>query len=333
MSFSRNDSWVWDFWLADDGVNFHMFYLFAPKSLVDPHLRHRNARIGRASSTDLTTWQDHGEVLGPGLIGTFDETATWTGSVVRGDDGLWRMFYTGSVFESTTSNRNVESIGVATSADLSSWTKHSDIVIRSDPRWYETLGESEWPEEAWRDPWVFRDPDGDGWHMLITARGKSGAMKQRGVIGHAHSKDLITWEVRPPLSPLSSGYAHLEVPQVTKVDGRHVLIFSAVADVLADPGSHDVGTWLLDDVRELGSYDVRNAVPLTNQRLYSGRIIHDRGGNAVLLAFDPGTEGEDFAGRICDPIPLRRGSDGIVMLAPDGFADSIAMSGRSAESM
>ena len=27
------DSWVWDFWTADDGELFHLFYLHAPKSL------------------------------------------------------------------------------------------------------------------------------------------------------------------------------------------------------------------------------------------------------------------------------------------------------------
>ncbi|MGX9901454.1 glycosyl hydrolase family 32 [Arthrobacter sp. SA17] len=236
---------MWDFWIADDMDQFHLFYLFAPKSLVDPHLRHRNARIGHATSPDLRTWEDHGEVLGPGRAGAFDETATWTGSVVRGDDGMWRMFYTGSVFESTENDRNVESIGVAISADLFSWAKSPNLVIRSDPRWYESLGDSSWPEEAWRDPWVFGDPDGDGWHMLITARGRSGAMKQRGVIGHARSEDLEIWEVQPPLTPLATGFAHLEVPQIVKIDGRQALLFPQALMFLRTPihGAVAPGCW------------------------------------------------------------------------------------------
>ena len=98
MAFNLPDHWVWDFWLADDGALHHLFYLHAPKSLGDPNLRHRNARIGHASSTDLREWTDHGQVFDAGAAGSFDGSATWTGSVVRGPDGLWRMFYTGSRF-------------------------------------------------------------------------------------------------------------------------------------------------------------------------------------------------------------------------------------------
>ena len=30
--------------------------------------------------------------------------------------------------------------------------------MAADPRWYEKLG-GPWFDEAWRDPWVFADPD------------------------------------------------------------------------------------------------------------------------------------------------------------------------------
>jgi beta-fructofuranosidase len=168
MSFRLDHSWVWDFWLADDGDRYHMFYLHAPKSMGDPDLRHRNARFGHAVSDDLVDCEDHGYVFGPGEPGAFDETATWTGSVLQGPDGLWRMFYTGAKF--LDSDANIETIGVATSPDLYNWTKQPGPISRADPRWYERLGDSTWPEEAWRDPWVFPDPSGEGWHMLITAR-------------------------------------------------------------------------------------------------------------------------------------------------------------------
>ncbi len=47
------DRWVWDWWLADDGSRFHVFYLQAPKALGDQHLRHRNATVGHAVSDRL----------------------------------------------------------------------------------------------------------------------------------------------------------------------------------------------------------------------------------------------------------------------------------------
>ena len=30
MTFTLDSHWVWDFWLADDGDLFHMYYLHAP---------------------------------------------------------------------------------------------------------------------------------------------------------------------------------------------------------------------------------------------------------------------------------------------------------------
>jgi len=55
-------------------------------------------------------------------------------------------------------------------------------VIEFDPRWYEFVG-----FDAWRDPWVLRDPGGNGFHALITARARTGELDARGVIGHAWS--------------------------------------------------------------------------------------------------------------------------------------------------
>jgi beta-fructofuranosidase len=67
------DRWIWDFWFADDGTDRHVFYLQAPRSLGRPELRHRNATIGHAVSTDLRTWEVLPDVLGPGPAGRFDD--------------------------------------------------------------------------------------------------------------------------------------------------------------------------------------------------------------------------------------------------------------------
>lgn len=155
--------WVWDFWIADDGVDFHLFFLHASRSLGDQHKRHRNARVGHATSIDLSNWTVHPDVLGPGHTGDFDQTAAWTGSVVRGDDGLWRMFYTGASFASEWPVfTNTQTVGVATSVDLFHWERRREPIVTADARWYETLGTSSWPEEAWRDPWSTETQTGCG---------------------------------------------------------------------------------------------------------------------------------------------------------------------------
>lgn len=317
MTFTLDTHWVWDFWLADDGDLFHMYYLHAPKSLGDQHLRHRNARVGHATSADLVEWTDLGPVLGPGGPGSFDETATWTGSVLRGPDGLWRMFYTGSRFLSPDSNANIETVGVATSTDLHTWTKMPGPVAEADPRWYEKLGGSSWPEEAWRDPWVYADPDGDGWHMLVTARANSGDELDRGVIAHATSRDLQTWEVRPPLSATGAGFKHLEVPQVVELEGRTILLFSCDGPALAGrragrPG----GIWAVPAGSPTGPFATEDARLIVDERLYSGRMIRDRSGALVMLAFENSTSDGQFVGSLSDPVRVGWDADesGLILL-------------------
>lgn len=308
MTFSLDAHWVWDFWFADDGSSYHLYYLHAPKSLGDQNLRHRNARIGHAVSADLTNWTDLGPVLGPGDAGAYDETATWTGCVVRGADGLWRMFYTGSRFLSADSSANIETVGVATSSDLHTWTKRADAVVAADPAWYETLGTSSWPEQAWRDPWVFADPAGDGWHMLVTARSNSGDEMDRGVIGHATSSDLDSWVVQPPLSAPGAGFRHLEVPQVVTVDGRSVLLFSCDAAALAGDRATG-GIWAAPLDAATGPYPIEKATLLVDERLYAGRAVQNRAGQWMLLAFENRTDDGGFAGSLSDPIGLEWAHD------------------------
>ncbi|MCX5512805.1 glycosyl hydrolase family 32 [Kaistia algarum] len=305
MAFSLDDHWVWDFWLADDGALFHMYFLHAPRALGNPDLRHRNARIGHATSSNLTDWSFHGRVFEPGDTGAFDETATWTGSVVRGPDGLWRMFYTGTRFLAPDAHPNVETVGVATSPDLFHWTKAPGPICRADPRWYETLGSSSWPEEAWRDPWVFPSADGTTWHMLVTARANHGDELDRGVIGHATSRDLERWEVQPPLSDTGAGFAHLEVPQVVTLAGGTYLLFSCDSAKLAGHRSGGKGgIWSVAADAAEGPYPIAAASLIAPERLYSARVIEDRNGRPVLLAFHNIQDDGSFAGGVSDPLPL-----------------------------
>ena len=87
--------WVWDFWFADDGDLYHLYFLKASRALLDPDRRHWRASVGHATSRDLTNWVEREDALVPSDEGAFDDVATWTGSVVRDAQGTWRMFYTG----------------------------------------------------------------------------------------------------------------------------------------------------------------------------------------------------------------------------------------------
>ena len=316
------DAWTWDFWLADDGRSYHLYFLKAPRHIGDAQERHWNVSVGHASSADLTDWTLAPDAIAPAHRPAFDDAATWTGSVVRGPDRTWFMFYTGA---GSRERGLKQRIGLATSADLRHWSRYpGSPVLESDPRWYEGLPDA--PAEAWRDPWVFADPGGDGWHMLVTARACEGPADQRGVIGHGRSHDLVHWQAQPPLSRPGGGFGHLEVSQVEIVEGRPVLIFSCLATELSrqrrEAGTGG-GIWGLPCESVLGPFDLTRAVRMTDESLYSGRLVRDRAGRWVMLAFrNRGPDG-GFVGELTDPMPLQWAADGGALLISDQTARKV----------
>ena len=295
------ESWVWDFWIADTGSEFHLFYLQAPRSLGEQAERHNNATVGHALSTDLREWRILPNALEPGPPGSWEDLAIWTGSMVR-HHGTWHLYYTGTTLSP---DGVTQRIGLATSDDLTTWTKHpANPLIDPDPRWYELV-----EFDAWRDPWVLPDPDGHGFHALITARTSSGPADARGVIGHAWSADLVDWEVRPPLSEPGE-FGHLEVPQVEIIEGTPVLLFSVAADRFSvarqarHPGEGP-GTFVATGESLLGPWDIAGARRIPVPDLYSARLIRDRAGEWQALGFYDGSARDAFAGVISDPIPMR----------------------------
>jgi beta-fructofuranosidase len=303
--FALPDDWVWDFWLADDGRQYHLFFLHAPKSLGDPDARHYHASIGHAVSTDLATWTRLDDALSHGRPGDFDELATWTGSVTQGPDGTWFMVYTGARL---VEGQNVQSIGYATSPDLCTWTKRGQIAS-ADARWYEQLADKGWHDEAFRDPWILRDPAGDGWHLLVTARGRTGPVDDRGVVGHCWSADLRRWEARPPLSEVGQGFGQLEVMHPVEIDGERFLLFSCLSadtSTARRASGRPDGTWAAKAASELGPYDIAGATVISPPGLYVGRLVQLRdSGEWRFLAFVNESEAGSFGGTIIDPLPVK----------------------------
>lgn len=296
-------SWVWDFWIVDDGDRYHLFFLKASRALVDPDRRHWRATIGHATSTDLTTWTEHADAVIPDDSPAVDDLATWTGSVVREEGGRWRMFYTAVSRADAGISQRITSV---VSDDLFTWHREPGRqVLEPDHRWYETAAKRSWPEQAWRDPWVFRDHG--TWHMLITARANHGDPDNRGVIGYATSPDLTHWTVEPPLTEPGAGFGHIEVVQTAIVDGTPVGIFSCLASTMA-PGrlAEDPvgGVWAFPADSLAGPFQLADAYRLTDERLYVGRLVQDRAGQWQILAFKNDAEDGGWVGEITDPRPV-----------------------------
>lgn len=297
------EAWTWDFWIADTGTEYHLFFLFASRALHDPERRHRRASIGHAVSTDLRTWTRKADAVVRGDAPAMDDVATWTGSTVRGEDGRWYLFYTGC---SDRPEPDTQRIGVAVSDDLETWTKVPGPVLEADPRWYEKADDPSWFDEAWRDPWVFPDRKAGGWRMLITARANTGDPYERGVIGTATSNNLVSWTAAPPVTEPGAGFGQLEVPQVEFVDGRWVLLFSCLRNELAERRRAEAGgggVWVAFGESQVGPFDIENATLLTDDSRYAGRIVQDRDGVWQFLAFR-NIENDTFVGGLADPVPF-----------------------------
>ena len=71
------------------------------------------------------------------------------------------------------------------------------------------------------------------------------------------------------------------------------------------------GVWAAHGDGPLGPFDLANAYELTDDTLYSGRLVRRRDEPGWLLfAFHNGGSDGTFVGSISDPMPVTRRSDG-----------------------
>ena len=297
------DKWIWDSWFVFDGERYHAFYLSASRALGDPIRRHRHPIVGHAISDDLTNWTVVRDALIVSDSPAFDSWTTWTGSVVKGDDGRWWMYYTGTSRED---GGDVQSVGAAVSDDLLVWEKlGSEALVRAEATWYEKLDKTIWHDEAWRDPWVFKR---DGiWHMLVTARSNVGDPKTRGVIGHATSTDMKKWAVQEPLSKPGLDFGQQEVFQYAEVDGVPILLFCCgwreLSEARQKAMGHQDATYSLVVNRDFSDVDFSKARPFLDNPVYAARLVQGKGGEWYLIGFVNEIDGV-FIGELSDPIPV-----------------------------
>lgn len=324
MVIALKDKWIWDSWYARDGARWHGYFLQADKSIGDPDLRHFNVSQGHAVSDDLINWEHKGTCLAPSAGPAFDDYTTWTGSVTRGDDGLWHLFYTGA---RRSENGLYQRIGHATSTDLHNWQRVGDGLCLDlegpNAVHYEVphaIGH--WHDRAMRDPWVMRDPNGPGWLMFFTARVPGVAEPNAGgAIGFATSDDLMTWTLQPPV--FSGGFGQLEVPQVFRQGDKWYCLFCTSGSHWSEaykrfnPQSPVTGSHYLiaDDPR--GPWRIAPGPFLDGAepcRRYAARIVETPEGLRILGFADGGKA--HFGGYVMNPEPVVVGADGLLSVEP-----------------
>lgn len=295
---------LWDFWTAQrDGVTY-LFHLQAPRDLPDPEMRHGRASVGAAASRDLRHWESLGTVFEPGAPGSWDDRAIWTGSVLTLDDGAYAMLYTGTA---KSEDGKVQRIGLARSTDLRHWERHNNNpLIEADMRWYMGANPLHHDEVAWRDPWLMRDPAGDGYLALITAQSRAAPPDRSGCVALARSPDLVTWTVEPPIAAPDLAL-HMEVPQLRRFDGRWCLLFSAYSQwIPEDAGLPRIsGTFYLTSDRHDGGFRYGGVIAGEDGTgEYAARLVGHGGGDYCLSWLGYGADGQ-FAGVLGDPHPVR----------------------------
>lgn len=318
------DQWIWDFWLYQDGAQWHTWFLKADKSLGDESLRHWNVSYGHAVSSDLQNWQHLGTSFAPANGPSWDDKTVWTGSVVRephpSADGLWHLFYTGTC---QAENGRRQRIGHATSTDGHQWQRVGNGLILdlvaddAVSALYEEYHDGPWDGRAMRDPWVMRDPDGSGWLMYFTARVAQGDENNaRGAVGLARSDDLHHWTLLPPVYA-GGHFGQLEVPQVFEVNGRWYCLFCNAGEhwsksyasgyAAAGHGVPVTGSHYLVASHPLGPWQVADGAFLDAAvlcRRYAAKMVSTASGLA-LLGFHYWTEDGQFAGTVSDPVPVQ----------------------------
>lgn len=239
---------VWDHWpvltangsLADMAGGQWVIALAAPRA-ADPEDRHAVARMRLFRRTE-PGWRD----LGP-LFRQDDAPGSrqWSGSAILSDAGdALRLFftavgaqgepipgYTQRLFETTAAVQHD-----AGEPMLGNWSVPVECA-RADGVIYEsdmTGGGAIGTIKAFRDPYFYRDRDGDDW-LLFTASESSAASPWNGVVGVARWI-AGRWALQPPVVRATGLNNELERPHVIDHQGQVYLFWSTQAKVFAPDG-------------------------------------------------------------------------------------------------
>ncbi|WP_322753748.1 hypothetical protein [Frankia sp. Cas3] len=284
---------------TDDG--WHLLHLQGPPVVPFDASVHETS-FGHAHSTDLLHWEPLGPTFGIARPGHFDDGAIWTMSIVDHPDGGLAMLYTGV---SAHPHPATQAVGLARSTrhDGTGWHRVStNPVCVADPHWYRTDD-----YQAWRDPFVVRDPDHDQWVMFIAARETSLAPSVGGCIAAAVSSDLLHWTVLPPVVP-GGTHSELECPVVERLDNHWMMLVCISTD-------HSVDVYESDTL--LGPWVRRGR--LAPPGVYAPRVIQADGEKLVLHTVQRrvglNDHGDLVRGMLAQPKRLRLDTDGVPVLA------------------
>jgi beta-fructofuranosidase len=224
--FRPDDGWVGDVIPFEEDGRFWLYYLFERRAAASgteglAHATRGGMPWHLVITDDFVTFDDRGLALATGTDPDSPDHNCYTGSVLRDDEGVHHLFYTAQ-------NPRVRGadglpfqlVAHATSDDgMQTWTKHPGHTFGA-PDGYESAD--------WRDPFVFRHPDGR-WHLVLAARNTTGPERRRGTVARLISDDLVTWTPAAPLWDPRRYVTH-ECPEVFQWGQWWYLVYSEFSD-------------------------------------------------------------------------------------------------------
>lgn len=210
--YNHPGEYVTDFCILRRAGVYHLFHIRGERWTWP--LGYKELDLGHAISHDLRVWEPLAPVVPAGPTGAWDESGVWAPDVIE-VDGTYYLYYTGS------EARNNQALGLATSPDLLTWTKHpANPVVTPGPWSDRGVGRN----VAGRDGMVFHDAPRGRYLMYYTATMADG----RACIALAASTDLVAWrDLGPTLIEEDRTYNRLESAYLVPHDGRYYLFYSA----------------------------------------------------------------------------------------------------------
>jgi uncharacterized repeat protein (TIGR01451 family) len=228
--------------------------------------------IGLGYSADGNHWTRYGNnpVLDLGGGGEWDSNYVTNGSVIPGDDGIWRMWYSGG---QTSAHQG---IGYATSPDGISWSRDPGNPL------YSVNDGVAWRDDRCYTPSVFYDADGFSGHGDVSLfkmwfTGQDQATSNR-TIGYAFLKPSLVFEKSA-------------VPSGTVQRGS---VITYTLRTRNDGGGLATGCTITDSIPTYTSY-------VSHTTTLNGELVPDVGGTTPLetgmTVYSPGEpEGNVFPG-------------------------------------
>jgi beta-fructofuranosidase len=249
---------------------YHMFYQYNPHAAVwgDMHWAH-------SISSDMIHWTHLPDALGP-TSGGPDEAGCFSGSVIAIGKRVY-VVYTGvvessretaTVNDGKNSFREAQCLAWSDHRDLRRWSKLPNPIISHPPPGLVIKG--------FRDPSVWRQ--GSQYYMVVGV-----GMPKRGGILLYRSNDLkrwtylhllfsSPWNSTPSVNPVDSGEMW-ECPEIFKLDGKSVLIYSTERKVFWKTGRLDTKTMQFRDEKQGQLDEATYYAPKTQLDKHGRRIL------------------------------------------------------------